>query len=67
MLALSLLCSIPALCAELDALSKNNDPVAHKNAGMMVVYTSKKVCDKKGGILIKDKDGKKFCSYFPGM
>jgi hypothetical protein len=51
----------------LDALSKNNDPAAHRDAGMVVVYTSKKVCDRKGGVLIKDKDGKKFCSYFPGM
>ncbi len=67
MLAL-LLCSIPALCAELDALSKNNNPADHKNAGMIVDYNvSKKVCDRRGGVVIKDKDGKKFCSYFPGM
>lgn len=56
------------LLCELNKLAKERNPQVHVDAGLKVAYgLNRKQCDKRGGVLILDKDGKKFCSYFPGM
>lgn len=52
---------------ELDALSKNNDPAAHTAAGLKVLRVGKRVCERRGGVYLIDREGKGFCSIFPGQ
>ena len=53
---------------ELDALSRNNDPAAHTAAGLKVLRgVGKKACERRGGVFLIDKEGKGFCSIFPGQ
>lgn len=52
---------------ELDALSRNNDPSAHTDAGLRVLRIGKSACTRRGGVYLIDKEGKGFCSIFPGQ
>ena len=40
-------------------------PEDHIECGLRIAYVSRKQCDRKGGVLVKDLKGKAFCSFFP--